>query len=372
MNVAYLGPILDYSGYGEANRHAIAALHAAGVNVCAKKVSYAVEKSDFGAIGLLMEKLIDNRADYKIKILHTTPDEYRHFIEPGKYHIGHFFWETDRVPEDFAKGLQTMDEIWTGSEANKAAMVKAGVDRPIYIYPQAIEVEREDFAPYEIIDFDGYLFYSIFEWIDRKNPRELIKAYYEAFPAGENVGLMLKTYFRNFTLQNKRMIQNQINEIRIELGHTEYPPLFMYFELMDRYQIMRLHATGDCFVSAHRGEGWGIPQVEAALAGKPVVSTNYGGAHEYFKDGETAKLLPFKMKPLRGMEHSSRWYSSEQNWADVDHEALVKAFRWAYENPKKAKAMGKKGQSYVKENFNFEHVGELMSNRLTEIEKGLE
>ncbi len=52
--------------------------------------------------------------------------------------------------------------------------------------------------------------------------------------------------------------------------------------------------TFDCFVSAHRGEGWGVPQMEAMLMGKPIISTSCGGIHEHLKDKEDALLLPFK------------------------------------------------------------------------------
>src|SRR3954462_8302370 len=112
MNVAYLGPLKDYSGYGEANRHIVAALDAAGVPVRAQMVTYTHDSADFGTLGETVDRLLQNNFDYPVKIIHTTPDQYRRFKEPGKYHIGHFFWETDLVPEEFAAGLQLMDEIW--------------------------------------------------------------------------------------------------------------------------------------------------------------------------------------------------------------------------------------------------------------------
>lgn len=46
MNVAYLGPLKDYSGYGEANRHFVCALDEGHVDP--QLVSYSHESSDFG------------------------------------------------------------------------------------------------------------------------------------------------------------------------------------------------------------------------------------------------------------------------------------------------------------------------------------
>lgn len=361
--VCYLGPFRDHTGYGEANRHAIAALHAAGCDVKASLVSYVRDVADFGKIGILLSKLEKNEPDYRIKILHTTPDQFKKYIEPGKYHIAHFFWETSKVPSEFVEGLRLMNEIWTGSEHNKLAMERSGVNCPIVVMPQAIETTRPAVRPYSIDGFNGYLFYSIFEWIDRKNPEALIAAYWDAFQKGENVGLLLKTYFKDFTQRNKDMIRDTIAVLRRRTNHESYPPIFLYRELMDRHQITRIHDTGDCFVSAHRGEGWGVPQVEAMLRAKPVVSTNCGGVHEYL-DRNTAILLPFENVPVSGMSHSNTWYTEDQSWAEVNHEKLVDAFKWAYENQKQAESMGKRGQEFAIDRFNLERVGTEMRERL--------
>ena len=39
--------------------------------------------------------------------------------------------------------------------------------------------------------------------------------------------------------------------------------------------IAALHERGDCYVSLHRGEGWGYPLFEAASRGTPVIATGY-------------------------------------------------------------------------------------------------
>lgn len=371
MNVAYLGPLKDYSGYGEANRHAVAALHAAGINVIGQLVTYSQESADFGSIGKLINQLCENQGKYRIKILHTTPDQFPRYMEKGVYHIAHFFWETDRVPAEFAEGLNLVDEIWTGSKANQEAMKAAGVIKPIKIYPQAMETIRDWPKPYVVPDFDGYLFYSIFEWIDRKNPAALLNAFWEEFDGQQGVGLLIKTYFRNFNLANRRMIKNQIQLMKDKSKAKDPPPVFLYHDLMDRHQIMRLHKTGDCFVSAHRGEGWGVPQVEAALAGRPVISTGYGGVHEYFTNGENALLLPYEMVKLRGMSHSQRWYDSQQNWADVNPEALRGAMRFVYTHQDRAVTIAEAGREFVLDRFNLERVGKEMAGRLRQIERGL-
>lgn len=369
MNVAYLGPLLDYSGYGEANRHAVMALEAANVCVVGQLVNYTSDAADFGEIGKKVGELIERKDDYRIKIMHTTPDQFKRHMEKGKYHIAHFFWETDKVPEQFAEGLRDVDEIWTGSEANLKAIRAAGVQTPTYIYPQATETKRDWGEPYDLDGFDGLLFYSIFEWIDRKNPEALLRAYYEEFQNGENVGLLIKSYFRDFTLRNKNMISQHAKKLKED--YNGKAPVFIYKELMDRKQINRIHKTGDVFVSAHRGEGWGVPQVEAMLAGNPIISTNYGGVHEYLKDDRTAMLAPYKMIPVSGMSHSRTWYAPDQNWADVDVEVLRGLLRHAYDSAEYRAQLGRNGRLFAARRFNFARVGKVMADRLEEIEGSL-
>ena len=138
MNIRYTGPGLDYSGYGEANRHDIAALVAGGVEVAVELTRHSLEISEFGRLGQLVQSRANIPLNYDIKILHTTPNIFGRFIEPGKYHIGRVIWETDRLPPDFAQGVGLMDEIWTASKYTAAAIKNSGINKPVYIIPEAI------------------------------------------------------------------------------------------------------------------------------------------------------------------------------------------------------------------------------------------
>src|SRR5690242_4632125 len=121
MNVKYCGPAFDYSGYGEANRHDIGALESAGVSVVGEYMRHCLEIAEYGKLGELVRTCAERKLDYQIKIIHTTPNIFARYMEPGKYHIGRVFWETDKLPASFAEGAQAMDEIWTGSQFNAQA-----------------------------------------------------------------------------------------------------------------------------------------------------------------------------------------------------------------------------------------------------------
>lgn len=367
MKLRYTGPALDYSGYGEANRHDIAALVSAGIDVSVELTRHTLEVADFGKLGQLVQEKTYKPLDYNIKIIHTTPNIYGQFIEPGKYHIGRVFWETDRLPADFARGAEACDEIWTGSKYNADAIRKAGVTKPIFIIPEAIDTEVGEVKPFQAINNneDTFNFYSIFEFTERKNPEALLEAYWREFEGQDDVSLTLKTYLDNFMPNKKQEIDERIKQIKKRLNLSHYAPLYLYRNLMDRHQIYRFHKTYDCFVSAHRGEGWGIPQMEAMLMGRPIISTDKGGIHEHL-DGDEAYLIRSKQVPLSGNNRNSQWYTPDQNWAEIDIKDLRQAMRHAFTSGKE-NPMGVKARKAVETKFSIEAVGKLMAERLEQI-----
>lgn len=366
MKVKYCGPAKDYSGYGEAVRHDIAALVSANVQVTTQIPVYCLEVSDFGRLGELATSLEGKELGYVVKIIHTTPNTWGSFAEEGKYNIGRLFWETSKIPLDFSLKAQLMDEIWTGSEYNANAIRSAGVTKPIYIVPEAIDtsISPYDYEPYEVANTKDYKFYSIFEWTERKNPSALLEAYWREFENTEGVSLTIKTYVDNFTPEKQQEVADSIKRVKKKLNLNKYAPLYLFVGLMDRHQVYRFHRTFDCFVSAHRGEGWGIPQMEAMLMGNPIISTNCGGIHEYLTNKENAYLPSYRLVNLTENTRNKQWYTPDQQWAEVSIEELRQTMRRVFDNREEAKRVGVAGQKFVNERFSLKAVGKLMAERL--------
>ena len=366
--VKYLGCISDWTGYGEANRVFIKALVEGGVDVTIEKVTYTNVTAEYGLLHKLALDLEARPLVYDIKIVHVPSDNYLKHLEPTKYHIGHLFWETDSMSKPWVWNCNLMDEIWTGAYVHKENFLKAGVKVPIYVFPQPVETNILSQAPFTLDGHKGFLFYSIFQWIERKNPKVLLSAYWKEFQNEENVSLLLKVYGFDFGGEQRNKIRKDILDWKHELNLPFYPRVFLQLELLSSDDIWRLHNTGDCFVSAHRGEGWGRPQEEALVVGNPVISTNFGGIHEWLEDEKNAFLVKWNPGKVYNMEFAP-WYENSQGWAEVDEEDLRKRMRFVFDNRDKAKAVGLKGQEFVKDRFSFKAVGELMKNRLIDIQK---
>jgi glycosyltransferase involved in cell wall biosynthesis len=360
IKVRYMGSWADYSGYGEANRNAIRALMSVNVKVTTQKVVNVRERANFGKIYNEIAALEGKPLDYRIKIIHITPDGYLKYLEPMKYHIGHLFWETSSLPPSWVWNANLMNEIWTGDKYHAKVFQDSGVRVPIFVIPQAIDTEFVRPKPFTIAERPRFLFYSIFQWIERKNPQLLLEAYWQEFSPQEDVGLLLKTYRLDFSSNEKQKIYSDIKKWKA--GRVT-APIFLYDDLLSRDNMYRLHATGDCFVLPHRGEGWGVTQVEASLMGNPVISTDLGGMHDWMDDSTMLLLKDYKLVNVFNMDFVP-WYTSNQLWAEPSLTELRQKMRWAYENYGKAKEMAERARQRVLKNFSFQAVGDVMADRL--------
>lgn len=95
--------------------------------------------------------------------------------------------------------------------------------------------------------------------------------------------------------------------------------------------VPTLLSTSRACVLTSRAEGFSNSILEYMAAGKPVVATNVGGAHEAIVDGETGYLV-----------------------ASDDDEAMAKWLIKILGDEKRAEEMGEKGRRRISENFSSE------------------
>ena len=372
--VKYTGPMSSVSGYGEANRTFVKALHVAGVDVTTEFIYFDNNTQNyFGETYNLCEKLRDRKVDYKIKVIHTPCDSYQKYLEPCKYHIGHLFWETSAMSKEWVWNCNLLDEIWTGSKHNADVFRKSGVKCPIYEFPEVSDTSIENLRPLigtQNFSFnETFVFLSVFQWIERKNPQCLIKGFVDAFSDKDKVALIIKTYRDNGDQKEQNLFINQIKKWGSEVKGGHYPRVMLVTKYLDKDKLNRLMKTADVFVLPHRGEGWGRPISEAMSFGTATMATKWGGVHDWLPD-DTYYPLKFNLINVFGMDWAP-WYKEDQLWADVDYKHLSERMRFAYENKEETKKRGERGMEFVKQKFSYETVGEAMKQRLLQISKKL-
>lgn len=365
ISVKYLIPN-DPSGYGQANRMDITALWTAGVNVTVEPIKQMSEQSDYGIAGDLVKRLTYRDIPYKIKITHTTPDLIPDYKEDGIYHIQRLAWETDKLPREWVKPLNSCDEIWVMTEPQIEMVRNSGVSTPCYVFAQPIDttIANEKIRPFELNHPRDFIFYSCFQWIPRKNPRGLLHAYWKEFEGNDKVTLLLKTYRITYIEKEYQIIRAEIEQWRKELKQKHFPKIYLTHKVLSDQEMMRFHMTGDVFVNSSSGEGWGRPTQEAMLLGKPVITTTNGG----ITDTMSSLMYHAVTSGVTPVTVSSEipWYQAGMSWWELNESSLRKQMRTLYEQ-KGESDKTKLAQQFVIDNFSFQKIGQQMRERLESI-----
>ncbi len=124
-----------------------------------------------------------------------------------------------------------------------------------------------------------------------------------------------------------------------------------------------LYRSADCFVLPTRGEGWGLPLLEAMACGLPVIATDWS-AHRDFLSHEWAYPLPIDgLVPAR----AKCPYYEGARWAEPSHLALRRALRHVYTHPDEARARGARASREVLANWTWDRAARAILARLDAI-----
>jgi glycosyltransferase involved in cell wall biosynthesis len=360
--IKYISPLFDLSGYGQASRGYVLALHKLGIPLTLSPVSFEKSKTNFGADGELLQSLVDKPIDYNIVIIHLTPEHFPLYREIDKMNIGYCVWETDKLHPDWPGYINENVNLCMVSCAwNVEVYKRSGVTIPVVSIPHGLNIsEYDNVKPYSVggVDPDAYKFYSVFQFTERKNPTALLHAYWSAFCNGENVALILKTYKDGFSDKDKKDLSHLIKSIKNMLVLDDYPPVYVINGSLDRIEVLGIHKFGNCCVSLDRGEGFGLSPAEAGACGNPIIVTGIGGVLEYAKP-DNSYLVNYTLTPVFGMPFIS-WYKGDQMWAEPDCFDAIQKMRYVYNNRKEAAEKGLLLQEYIKNNLSWEKVGNKM------------
>lgn len=370
--VKYVGPVNDFSGYGEASRNYIFSLHERGIPVTVSPRNFdpnpppiADEKQRE-----LLGSLINKDIPYDIVIIHLTPDLYPQHVEKGKYNIGFVAWETSLFHPRWVQACNVLNEVWVPCQWNVGAVRNSDIKIPVYRVPHGIDTSTFDVAGGKEFTVNGldkgtFKFYSIFQWIYRKNPEGLLRAYLNAFDETDDVALVLKSY-RVGGARDKTYIRDTILDIKKDMNIGSYPRVILIGDILSKTQMLGLHLYGDACVGLHRGEGWGLPLFEAGLAGKPVIATGLGGNTE-FMTSENSYLVDYQMTFVSGMSSFNPWYLGNQQWAEPNIVHASALMREVFENREEAFRKGQMLRQKILDEFSWGKVADVMIDRLKSI-----
>lgn len=266
--------------------------------------------------------LVEEPKEADLVIIHnepwTLPGYYRMYPELRERRVVVYaVWETDRLPEHYRFVLSLADEIWTCSSYCRQVLTQTG--RPVSIIPHVVKTpERNPAAENRLRERIGcregeFLFYTIANVLNpRKGIEELVRAFAGLFP-----------------VEQARLIVKGNAPLPPELAAT--PGLVQITEKLDEDEIHALHRVGDCFVSAHRAEGWNLSISTAMACERIVVATAYSGNMDYMNSNNSLPVA-CTVESIRAadIKRQPDLLTEEMHWAYVDADDLRRQMRRAF------------------------------------------
>ncbi|MBS4192693.1 glycosyltransferase [Bacillus sp. FJAT-49705] len=348
---------MDATGYGTASRGYALALDQLGVDVKIETYSWNfpfIENDCFEKEKLhqLIKKGYDEKKR-KILIYHTPPGN----VQSGKKYIRfdrrilNTVWETPKLPKCWPTIINKFDAVCVPCSQNIHAIKTSDVKIPAYLAPHGVDTikYKPENKKFLLKEAQGrFVFVSVFDFQHRKNPESLLEAYWKEFTARDNVILAIKTYG-----DSRDQIMRKIKKYKQKLGFaSETAPLIFLTGILDDIQFRGFYTMGNVFVLPTRGEGVGIPFMEALSSGIPVITTGWGGQMDFINENNSF-LVDYELS-YPGISMNSEntiskiyrnLYEEEgQIWAEAKVDDLRIKMREAYENQNLCSQKGHQGR----------------------------
>lgn len=246
-------------------------------------------------------------------ILYTT----YHVPNPKKRNIYFTMWETDTLHDQGREHMNQAELVIVPCLWNLESFTKAKIRPPIERVPLGVNTDVFQPKPMKMV---GPTIFGAAGRLKhgktRKGVNQVIDMFRKAFPKERDVELWIKSFPDEKELsvpEDKRIVVNR-NYLTDE-------------------ELAKWYAGLTCFVSAARGEGWGLMQQQAMACGRPVVAPIYGGLRE-FMNTENSYAVPFDVVP------ADENYSGHGKWAVVKEDAMIDMMRFVHKDRLVADAKG--------------------------------
>ena len=360
------GPFFEHTSLGRINREIAASLlDSPQLTACLEPSALSSLPPQMFAAGKRLEPaLLRHPAHLDLTIRHQWPPDF-HPPPRGKL-VVILPWEYGTIPRVWVGQIeQNVDELWVPSRFVRDVLVRSGVKTThVEVIPNG--VDRMVFTPEGPTSRPQgsrkFLFLFVGGAIRRKGVDVLLEAYKAAFDCGEDVSLVLNVSGTTGAYQHNTLTQ-QLQEI---VNDPRSPYVQLLTRALDDVTLASLYRGCDAFVLPYRGEGFGMPLLEAMACGKPVITTAEGPSQDFCSD-RTAYLVPAREEKVPDDPPPLGELAGDFTWFEPNFGQLVRTLRHVYEHREEAALRGRAAAKFVRQQYAWSKIAQLYQNRVAHL-----
>tara|TARA_Y100000310_G_scaffold333134_1_gene410051 strand:- start:189 stop:1355 length:1167 start_codon:yes stop_codon:yes gene_type:complete len=337
-------PLLSYSGYGTHARQIFRwLLSRTDIEVSTQVVPWGCTswminpETEGGLAGEIMKRSVAERpSDIDVSIQLQLPNEWDPTLAAVNVGLSAVV-ETDICNPSWVECCNKMTAIIVPSNHAKSVINKSEECKvPLHVVPECYysEIAAENIDSFDLeLDTDfNFLVFGQFTGndphTDRKNLFNTIKLLCDTFRDDDNVGIVLKTNSGKNTTVDRAITEKILRQLVKEVRKGSFPKIHLLHGRLTQKQVASLyrHPKIKALVSLTRGEGYGLPLLEAAASGLPILATNWSGHLDFLKHG---KFIPinYQLRPIPKSRIDGSIFIEGARWAEPSEEHACQRLR---------------------------------------------
>lgn len=383
-SVLLRAPVFSKSGYGVHSRQIYQYLREKNVDVRIQALSWGmtpwyVKPEDCnGLIGEMQEITgIEQGRRFDVTIQCQLPNEWDPSL--GRYNIGITAGvEADRANPNWTMiHVNKMDKVIVPSEFSKKAFMKIGKpNTQIEVVPESyyeeLNLDKTIDVTKDVTTSFNFLTVGVLTGkspeTDRKNLFYLLKWFVEEFKGNKDVGLIVKTNMGRDTTIDRVKTKRLLAQVLRELGVQGAPKVYLLHGEMSREEMNSLYKSEKvrAYITATRGEGFGLPILEAAVAGLPVVGTNWSAHTEFMNKGRWLDVK-YDLVDVHADRVDGEIFVKDSRWAQVREKDFKHRIRNFYKKPAVPMEWAKNLSEVLKEQYSIESIKRHYDEKIGEV-----